>query len=162
MPGSAGSSWYFLRYMDATNSEEFVSKDALNYWKEVDLYIGGSEHATGHLLYARFWTKFLYDLNLSPVEEPFKKLINQGMILGESAVIYRSEENSNIYYSANQIDEKNAQAIHVDVSLVNTSNELDINGLKSWMPEFKNAEFRSEEHTSELQSRGHLVCRLLL
>src|SRR5690625_7388967 len=89
MPGWAGSSWYFLRYMDATNSDEFVSKDALNYWKEVDLYIGGSEHATGHLLYARFWQKFLYDREWVPTKEFAKKLINQGMILGMSAYVYR-------------------------------------------------------------------------
>ena len=82
MPGWAGSSWYFYRYMDAQNTENFVGKDAVNYWKEVDLYLGGSEHATGHLLYSRFWQKFLFDLNLLPVEEYAKKLINQGMILG--------------------------------------------------------------------------------
>lgn len=154
MPGWAGSSWYFFRYMETESRDQvFASKEAMNYWKDVDLYIGGSEHATGHLLYARFWTKFLYDLNLSPVEEPFKKLINQGMILGESAVIYRSEENSNIYYSANQIDEKNAQAIHVDVSLINISNELDMDGLKNWMPEFKNAEFVTEKSGEFLVAR---------
>lgn len=89
MPGWAGSSWYWMRYMDAKNDKEFVSQDALNYWKNVDLYIGGSEHATGHLLYSRFWNKFLKDIGYAPTEEPFKKLINQGMILGESAFINR-------------------------------------------------------------------------
>src|SRR5690606_26174419 len=89
MPGWAGSSWYFFRYMDADNQERFVSPEAQQYWENVDLYIGGSEHATGHLLYARFWTKFLKDRGLVTVEEPFKKLINQGMILGTSAFVYR-------------------------------------------------------------------------
>src|SRR5690606_35048922 len=89
MPGWAGSSWYFNRYMDAGNTEEFASQEALNYWKDVDLYIGGSEHATGHLLYSRFWQKFLYDRELVPVDEYAKKLINQGMILGTSAFVYR-------------------------------------------------------------------------
>ena len=90
MPGWAGSSWYFNRYMDATNTGEFASKEALDYWKEVDLYIGGSEHATGHLLYARFWQKFLFDKGIVPVDEFAKKLINQGMILGTSAFVYRA------------------------------------------------------------------------
>src|SRR5690606_7481609 len=89
MPGWAGSSWYFFRYMDVENQERFVSEEAQKYWENVDLYIGGSEHATGHLLYSRFWTKFLYDRGMVSVEEPFKKLINQGMILGESAFIKR-------------------------------------------------------------------------
>ena len=91
MPGWAGSSWYFNRYMDPTNEGEFVSKEAVNYWKEIDLYIGGSEHATGHLLYARFWQKFLFDKGHLPVDEFAKKLINQGMILGTSAFVYRYE-----------------------------------------------------------------------
>jgi leucyl-tRNA synthetase len=89
MPGWAGSSWYFLRYMDAQNEKEFVSKEAADYWQNVDLYIGGAEHATGHLLYVRFWTKFLYDLGLIPVIEPAKKLINQGMIQGMSSFVYK-------------------------------------------------------------------------
>lgn len=154
MPGWAGSSWYFFRYMETENRDQiFASEEAMNYWKDVDLYIGGSEHATGHLLYARFWTKFLYDLNLAPVEEPFKKLINQGMILGESAVIYRSEENSNLYFSANQIEAKKVQQIHVDVSLVNNSNELHIADIKDWLPEFKNAEFITEESGAFIVAR---------
>src|SRR5699024_12096956 len=90
MPGWAGSSWYFFRYMeDKKRDEVFASKEALNYWQNVDLYIGGSEHGTGHLLYSRFWVKFMYDRGLAPVQEPFKKLINQGMIMGESAFVYR-------------------------------------------------------------------------
>src|SRR5690606_38294417 len=92
MPGWAGSSWYFLRYMDPKNDNEFVAKEKVDYWQNVDLYIGGAEHATGHLLYARFWTKFLHDLGHIPFDEPFKKMINQGMIQGNSALVYRSEE----------------------------------------------------------------------
>ena len=92
MPGWAGSSWYFLRYMDANNDGEFVSKEAQSYWKNVDLYIGGSEHATGHLLYSRFWMKFLYDMGLVSEQEPFKKMINQGMILGRSNFAYRVKD----------------------------------------------------------------------
>ena len=94
MPGWAGSSWYWMRYMDAHNENEFASQEALKYWESVDLYIGGSEHATGHLLYARFWNKFLKDKGFAPTEEPFKKLINQGMILGMSAIVYRFDENT--------------------------------------------------------------------
>src|SRR5690606_4727442 len=90
MPGWAGSSWYFLRYMDPTNDNEFVAKEKVDYWQNVDLYIGGAEHATGHLLYARFWTKFLHDLGHIPFDEPFKKMINQGMIQGNSAIVYRA------------------------------------------------------------------------
>ncbi len=146
MPGWAGSSWYFFRYMETNQRDEvFASEKAMNYWKNVDLYIGGSEHATGHLLYSRFWTKFLYDRGFSPVEEPFKKLINQGMILGESALIYRSEENSNLYISAGLVKDKAVQPIHVDISMVNTANELDLEAFKNWRPEFKNAEFITEK-----------------
>ncbi|HET8838276.1 MAG TPA: DUF559 domain-containing protein [Flavobacteriaceae bacterium] len=146
MPGWAGSSWYFFRYMEPAISdggkrdEVFASKEALNYWKNVDLYIGGSEHGTGHLLYARFWTKFLKDRNLVPVDEPFQKLINQGMILGESAFVFRIE-GENKFVSKNLIEEKNVQSIHTDVSFVNIHNELDIEAFKNWRPEFKDAEF---------------------
>src|SRR5207253_693295 len=98
MPGWAGSSWYFLRYMDAHNDKGMVSKEAVDYWQDVDLYIGGSEHATGHLLYVRFWTKFLYDLGYIPKQEPAKKLINQGMIQGVSSIAYKAKE-KNIFYS---------------------------------------------------------------
>ncbi|CAN5278881.1 hypothetical protein BH23BAC2_BH23BAC2_15250 [soil metagenome] len=140
MPGWAGSSWYWFRYMDPRNNERFVSRDAQQYWKNVDLYIGGSEHATGHLLYSRFWTKFLYDRGFVTVEEPFKKLINQGMILGQSAFVYRLE-GENKFISKSLAGDKSVQAIHADVSLVNFSDELDIEAFKNWRPEFKDAQF---------------------
>lgn len=144
MPGWAGSSWYFNRYMDATNDGEFVSKEAVDYWKEVDLYIGGSEHATGHLLYARFWQKFLFDRGLLPVDEFAKKLINQGMILGTSAFVYR-EEGTNTFISKGLIEGKKVQPIHANVSLVNSSDELDVEGFKNWREDFKDAEFILED-----------------
>ncbi len=140
MPGWAGSSWYFNRYMDPNNSEEFVGSKELNYWKEVDLYIGGSEHATGHLLYSRFWQKFLFDHKLVPVEEYSKKLINQGMILGSSALIYR-KVGTQEYVSKNLLENNKVETIRVDTSLVNSKNELNIEGLKKWIPEFKNSRF---------------------
>ncbi len=145
MPGWAGSSWYWMRYMDAHNDNEFASQEALNYWQNVDLYIGGSEHATGHLLYARFWNKFLKDKGFAPTEEPFKKLINQGMILGMSAFVYR-EEGSNTFYSKSKITNINTQAIHVDVSLVNASDELDIEVFKNSRDEYKKAVFINEDN----------------
>ena len=200
MPGWAGSSWYWMRYMDAHNEEEFASAEALNYWQNVDLYIGGSEHATGHLLYSRFWNKFLKDKGYAPTEEPFKKLINQGMILGMSAFVYRFsitfyvidyandlprkakfkkipprktlilsklkyenyskgvevlEINRVVELSDKIIESENKSSneigelkysidfvpIHVDVSLVNTSDELDINAFKNSREEYKDAEF---------------------
>jgi len=144
MPGWAGSSWYFNRYMDANNPKEFASKEALDYWKEVDLYLGGSEHATGHLLYARFWQKFLYDLNYVPVDEFAKKLINQGMITGTSAFVYRLE-GTQTYVSKGLIGEQQVQPIHADVSFVNTQNELDTDKFKAWREEYKNAEFVLED-----------------
>jgi len=144
MPGWAGSSWYFFRYMDAQNEDRFTSEEAQNYWENVDLYIGGSEHATGHLLYSRFWTKFLYDRKIVTVEEPFKKLINQGMILGTSAFVYRVE-GENKFVSKNLIEGKNVQPIHADVSFVNASEELDIEAFKKWRPEFENAEYVTED-----------------
>jgi leucyl-tRNA synthetase len=204
MPGWAGSSWYFNRYMDAHNTEVFASKEALNYWKDVDLYIGGSEHATGHLLYSRFWQKFLFDKGFVPVDEYAKKLINQGMILGTSAFVYRltlmwantarntefedyktdvlSKSFPNIICSS-EFYEKNCDSLsimdlnekfdlpllkkfldsvdidkikledlafgdvqlHVDVSIVNASNELDIEAFKNWREEYKDAEFIREE-----------------
>ena len=144
MPGWAGSSWYFNRYMDAHNSDEFASKEALDYWQEVDLYIGGSEHATGHLLYARFWQKFLFDLGHLPVDEFAKKLINQGMILGTSAFVARIE-GSNTFVSNDKINNQNVQYIHVDVSFVNASDELDVEAFKSWRKEFSEAEFICSE-----------------
>ena len=185
MPGWAGSSWYWMRYMDAHNETEFASKEALKYWESVDLYIGGSEHATGHLLYSRFWNKFLKDKGFAPTEEPFKKLINQGMILGMSAFVYRRND-SNEFYSFNTIlspkdkpiidpkfvrgfkvldeissndesvlDDINIETIiqagyggsntafpiHVDVSFVNSSDELDIEKFKAWREDYDDAEF---------------------
>ncbi|WP_339702676.1 class I tRNA ligase family protein [uncultured Marixanthomonas sp.] len=200
MPGWAGSSCYMFRYMDPNNDDALASQEAMDYWQNVDLYVGGSEHATGHLLYSRFWVKFLHDRGVLPVEEPFKKLINQGMILGESAFVYRldsitftdSELEKDIFNSATSneqflrdrrkaiietkdvkklvivtfnkkedfsfldssiidIGEKrnlyslNFSSIHSDVSFVNTSNELDIEAFKNWRPEFKDAEFITEE-----------------
>jgi leucyl-tRNA synthetase len=144
MPGWAGSSYYFNRYMDPHNETEFASKESLNYWKEVDLYIGGSEHATGHLLYARFWQKFMFDRGLVPVDEFAKKLINQGMILGTSAFIFR-ENVTNSFYSKGLLEGKIGQLIHVDVSFVNASDELDIEAFKNWREEFKSAKFISED-----------------
>jgi len=145
MPGWAGSSWYFNRYMDSNNEGEFVSKEAVDYWKEVDLYIGGSEHATGHLLYARFWQKFLFDKGLLPVDEFAKKLINQGMILGTSAFAYREEGTQN-FLSKGLIEEGKVQPIHVDVSLVNASDELDVEAFKNHPlnADYKDAEFMLE------------------
>lgn len=140
MPGWAGSSWYWLRYMDPHNNDVFVSKEAENYWQNVDLYIGGSEHATGHLLYSRFWNKFLFDRGLVQNEEPFKKLINQGMILGTSAIAYRIS-GTNQYVSRNLKKDHQVEEIRVDVNLVNASDEVDIEKLRNWIPEFKEAEF---------------------
>ncbi|WP_372916688.1 leucine--tRNA ligase [Salegentibacter sp.] len=152
MPGWAGSSWYLFRYMDAENNNEFVSKEAQKYWENVDLYIGGSEHATGHLLYSRFWTKILHDRGFLTVDEPFKKLINQGMILGQSAFVYRLE-GENVLVSKNLVGKNEVQPIHVDVSLVNHSDELDIEGFKEWRPEFKDAKFLTEKDGSYIVGR---------
>ena len=143
MPGWAGSSWYWMRYMDAHNDAEFASADALQYWENVDLYIGGSEHATGHLLYSRFWNKFLKDKGFVPTEEPFKKLINQGMILGMSAFVYRSEDSKKLY-SKGLIAGEKVHPIHVDLSVINDiTNELDIEAFKNHplYSEYKDAEF---------------------
>ena len=208
MPGWAGSSWYWLRYMDAGNENEFVSAEAQNYWQNVDLYIGGSEHATGHLLYARFWNKFLKDRGYVNQEEPFKKLINQGMILGMSAFVYRLDSvtftNKNLerdlYNSATSNEEwiasktkaiietvsvdklvfvsqnkkadfsiitdevitvnsdhnifsLNFSPIHVDVSFVNSSDELDTNAFKNWRYDYSDAEFITEENDKFIVSR---------
>ena len=143
MPGWAGSSWYFLRYMDAENNVDFVSGKAEKYWNEVDLYIGGSEHATGHLLYSRFWNKFLKDMNFVSSEEPFKKLINQGMILGTSAFVYRIKD-TNKFVSKGLKADYDTTPLHADVSMV-VNNELDINAFKNWREEYKNAEFILED-----------------
>ena len=143
MPGWAGSSWYFLRYMDANNGGEFVSKEAQSYWKNVDLYIGGSEHATGHLLYSRFWMKFLFDMGLVSEQEPFKKMINQGMILGRSNFAYRLKD-TNTFVSYGLKDQYETTAIHVDVNLVE-NDVLDLEAFKAWRPDFTNAEFILED-----------------
>jgi leucyl-tRNA synthetase len=139
MPGWAGSSWYFFRYMDPKNDQEFASQDILKYWKDVDLYIGGSEHATGHLLYSRFWTLFLYDLGYSPVEEPFKKLINQGMIQGRSNFVYRIN-GTNTYVSYNLKEQHDTTPLYVDVNIVD-NDVLDLEAFKRWRPDLTNAEF---------------------
>ena len=152
MPGWAGSSWYWMRYMDSSNIDEFASKSALDYWQNVDLYIGGSEHATGHLLYSRFWNKFLKDKGFAPTEEPFKKLINQGMILGMSAFVYR-EEGTNTFYTKSKIASLNTQALHADVSLVNTSDELDIQAFKNSREEYKDAIFITDENGKYIVGR---------
>ena len=143
MPGWAGSSWYYLRYMDAHNKKEFASADALNYWQNVDLYIGGSEHATGHLLYVRFWTKALKDLGYIQVEEPAKKLINQGMIQGRSSLVYRIK-NTNKFVSFGLKEKYETTPVHVDVNFV-ANDELDIESFKAWRDDFKNAEFILED-----------------
>ena len=144
MPGWAGSSWYFLRYMDPHNEKEFVSREKVDYWKNVDLYIGGSEHATGHLLYSRFWTKCLYDLNFIPFNEPFKKLINQGMILGRSNFVYRVD-GTNTFVTYSKREAYSTTAIHVDISIVD-NDVLDRNAFINWLPEFKDAEFILDEN----------------
>jgi len=144
MPGWAGSSWYWYRYMDAQNDKEFASQKAIEYWKDVDLYIGGSEHATGHLLYSRFWNKFLKDMNLVVEEEPFKKLINQGMIQGRSNFVYRLIDDegrgTNTFVSHGLIKQYKTYELHVDVNIVE-NDILDINKFKQWREDFKDAEF---------------------
>ena len=154
MPGWAGSSWYWLEYMMEKDARgTFPTKPVVDYWQNVDLYVGGSEHATGHLLYSRFWNKFLKDRGFAPTEEPFKKLINQGMILGMSAFAYRLE-GTNTFVSKNQIKGQSVQPIHVDVSLLkDTSDELDIEKFKVWRKEFANAEFILEEDGKYITGR---------
>ncbi len=139
MPGWAGSSWYFLRFMDPKNNKEFVSKNKLNYWGNVDLYVGGSEHATGHLLYSRFFTKFLFDTGHIDIKEPFKKLLNQGMILGKSNFVYRIKD-SNTFVSHGLIDKYEVIRIHVDINLVKNC-VLNIKQFREWRLEFKESEF---------------------
>jgi leucyl-tRNA synthetase len=203
MPGWAGSSWYWMRYMDAQNEKEFVSKDALAYWENVDLYIGGSEHATGHLLYSRFWNKFLKDKGFAPTEEPFKKLINQGMILGMSAFVYRFkwgvssghsdgleriEQMASFFITRSKYDkivkgdqeelqkakdfylktlsnlfpehglldtygEISLNPIHVDVSIVNSSDELDVEKFKKSREEYINAIFITDDNGKYIVGR---------
>ncbi|NDK54471.1 leucine--tRNA ligase [Pontibacter fetidus] len=143
MPGWAGSSWYWYRYMDPQNNTEFAAKDKIEYWRNVDLYIGGSEHATGHLLYSRFWNKFMFDLGLVVEEEPFKKLINQGMIQGRSNFVYRIN-GTNKYVSYGLKNQYETTQLHVDVNIVE-NDILDLEAFKAWRPENANAEFVLED-----------------
>ncbi len=148
MPGFAGSSAYYLRYMDPHNDEALVGKEADEYWKNVDLYVGGTEHATGHLIYSRFWNKFLFDMGVSCTEEPYQKLVNQGMIQGRSNFVYRvnSDDHSKapVFVSLGQKDQYEVTPIHVDVNIVN-ADVLDIEAFKNWRPEYENAEFILED-----------------
>jgi len=148
MPGWAGSSWYFLRYMDPKNPDEFCSREKSDYWGQVDLYIGGAEHTTGHLLYARFWTKFLFDRGWIGFHEPFKQMINQGMILGRSNFVYRIQ-GTNQFVTYEKRKAYTTQRLHVDINLVQ-SDKLDLEGFRNWRPEYANATFilnDSEEYT---------------
>ena len=149
MPGFAGSSAYYLRYMDPHNNQALVSKDADEYWQNVDLYVGGSEHATGHLIYSRFWNKFLFDLGISCKEEPFQKLINQGMIQGRSNFVYRIKD-TNTFVSFDKKDGYDVTPIHVDVNIV-SADILDVEAFKAWRPEYATAEFI-------LNDEGKYVC----
>ena len=148
MPGFAGSSAYYLRYMDPTNTEALVSPEADHYWQNVDLYVGGCEHATGHLIYSRFWNKFLFDLGVSCKEEPFQKLVNQGMIQGRSNFVYRINNDDHskapVFVSAGLKDQYDVTPIHVDVNIVN-ADVLDIDAFRQWRPEYQNAEFVLED-----------------
>ena len=150
MPGFAGSSAYYLRYMDPKNEQELVSREADNYWQNVDLYVGGTEHATGHLIYSRFWNKFLFDIGVSCKEEPFQKLVNQGMIQGRSNFVYRdnptsAEKGHPVFVSLNLKDNyADITPIHVDVNIV-SNDVLDIDAFKSWRPEYADAEFVLED-----------------
>ena len=143
MPGWAGSSWYYLRYMDANNHDQFASKEALDYWRDVDLYLGGAEHATGHLLYVRFWTKFLFDKGYISIDEPARKLINQGMIQGRSNLVYRIKD-SNKFVSFGLKDKFETTALHVDVNIVE-NDILNLNEFKKWREEYGNADFILED-----------------
>jgi leucyl-tRNA synthetase len=149
MPGWAGSSWYFLRYMDPKNAQAIASKEAMNYWGQVDLYMGGAEHATGHLLYSRFWTMILNDLGHVPFGEPFQKMINQGMILGRSSFVYRIKD-TNTFVSADLRKEYQTQRLYADISMVD-NDQLDTAAFKNWLPEYNNAEFI-------LNEKGQYLC----
>ena len=149
MPGFAGSSAYYLRYMDPHNNEALVSKEADEYWQNVDLYVGGSEHATGHLIYSRFWNKFLFDLGISCKEEPFQKLINQGMIQGRSNFVYRIKD-TNTFVSFDKKEGYDVTPIHVDVNIV-SADILDVEAFKAWRPEYETAEFI-------LNDEGKYIC----
>ena len=148
MPGFAGSSAYYLRYMDPHNDSCLVSKEADEYWQNVDLYVGGCEHATGHLIYSRFWNKFLFDLGVSCKEEPFQKLVNQGMIQGRSNFVYRinsdDHDKAPVFVSLNLKKDYDVTPIHVDVNIV-SNDVLDIEAFKAWRPEYQNAEFILED-----------------
>ena len=148
MPGFAGSSAYYLRYMDPHNEQALVGKEANEYWRHVDLYIGGTEHATGHLIYSRFWNKFLFDLGAVCEDEPFRRLVNQGMIQGRSNFVYRIK-NTNTFVSFGLKDQYDVQPIHVDVNIV-SNDKLDLEAFKAWQPDFHNAEFILED--------GQYVC----
>ena len=148
MPGFAGSSAYYLRYMDPRNEQALVGKEANEYWRHVDLYIGGTEHATGHLIYSRFWNKFLFDLGTVCEDEPFRRLVNQGMIQGRSNFVYRIK-NTNTFVSFGIKDQYDVQPIHVDVNIV-SNDKLDLEAFKAWQPDFHNAEFILED--------GQYVC----
>lgn len=146
MPGFAGSSWYFLRYMDPHNENELVSKDAVDKWGQVDFYLGGSEHAVGHLLYSRFWNNFLFDIGRVPFQEPFKKLVNQGMIQGRSNLVYRSLTDTNLFISKGLVDaySDGCTPIHVNVNMVE-NDELDIDKFKAWREDYAQAKFLLED-----------------
>ncbi len=143
MPGYAGSSWYFLRYMDPHNGDFFVGKDAVDYWQNVDLYVGGAEHAVGHLLYSRFWHKFFFDKGWVPTQEPYKKLVNQGMIQGRSNFVYRIN-GTNKFVSLGLKDQYETIALHVDVNIVD-NDVLDVEAFKNWLEDYKSAEFVLED-----------------
>ena len=143
MPGFAGSSAYYLRYMDPRNGEELVSREANDYWQQVDLYVGGTEHATGHLIYSRFWNKFLYDLGKVCKDEPYRKLVNQGMIQGRSSFVYRIKD-TNTFVSAGLRDNYDTTPIHVDVNIV-SNDILDLDKFRAWRPEYADAEFILED-----------------
>lgn len=150
MPGFAGSSGYYLRYMDPGNDKEYFGKDAVGYWQNVDLYVGGAEHGTGHLIYARFWNKFLYDIGLAVKEEPFQKLINQGMIQGRSNFVYRSKADNNLFVSKGLVKSMDdVTPIHVDINIVD-NDVLDVEKFRQWRPEFADARFELED--------GRYVC----
>lgn len=150
MPGWAGSSWYFLRFMDPNNDSEFVNKAKADYWKQVDLYVGGAEHSVGHLLYSRFWTKFLFDKNYIDFDEPFKKLINQGMILGRSSFVYRIK-GTNTFVTVEKKDQYETSKIHVDIELVE-NDILNIEKFKDWRAEYKNSKFILNQENNYLCS----------
>ena len=160
MPGFAGSSAYYLRYMDPHNDEALVGKKADEYWQNVDLYVGGTEHATGHLIYSRFWNKFLFDIGISCKEEPYEKLVNQGMIQGRSNFVYRinSDDHSKapVFVSLSQKDKYETTPIHVDVNIVH-ADVLDVEAFKAWRPEYNNAEFIFEDgiSSSEVSNTQH-------